>query len=222
MCPRWLAVVLSLCVTVGVAYPFVTYFQVDRATLDAAARSAASRVPEQVSTQLQSHMPSFITAAVTYALDGPDGIAVPAGPRRPIYVETAAPVTVEEAPPETELPPAAGRGVTVATKSVLGSAVASIWPRRSAMFWHALTELQGPQQSFPAHRAKRQADRRSWVRVAASGVNLRTRPRGTKRTSFRRNTRLELLAKKGSWLKVRDPRTRKTGWVYRKYVSRTK
>ena len=222
MCPRWLAVVLSLCITAGVAYPFVAHFEVDRATLDAAARSAASRVPEDVSAQLQSHIPSFITAAVTYALDGPDGIAVPVGPRRPIYVETAAQVTVEEAPPEHDLPPPPGSGVTIATKSVLGSAVASIWPRRSAMFWHALTELQGPPKGFPAHRAKRVADRRSWVRVAASGVNLRSRPRGSKRTSFRRNTRLELLAKKGSWLKVRHPRTRKTGWVYRKYVARTK
>ncbi|MGI9382640.1 MAG: SH3 domain-containing protein [Methyloligellaceae bacterium] len=213
---------MSAFVTAAVVYPFVTHFEVDRTTLNAAARSAADRVPEEVSAKLRPHIPTFITAAVTSALEAPDSFTVPPGPRRPIFIETAAPVVAEVAPPEPAAPPAASTGVTVATKSVLGSAVAAIWPRRSAMFWHALAELQGPQRAMRVSRAKQSADRRSWVRVAASGVNVRSGPRGRKRASFPRNTRLELLARKGSWLKVRHPRTRKTGWVYRKFVSRTK
>lgn len=220
MCPRWLALVLSACVTAAVVYPFAAHFEIDRASLNAAAVSAANRVPEEVSETLRPHIPTFIAAAVTSALELPGSNAV--GPRRPIYVETATAVIVETAPPELAAPSAASAAVTIATKSVLGSAMAAIWPRRSAMFWHALTELQGPRQGFPASRAKRKADRRSWVRVAASGVNVRSRPRGAKRTSFPRNTRLQLLGRKGSWLKVRHPRTRKTGWVYRKFVSKTK
>ena len=65
-----------------------------------------------------------------------------------------------------------------------------------------------------------ETERTVWVRVAGSRVNVRARPsfRARRLTSYRRDTRLQVVGRQGRWLEVREAGTDTTGWMLEKYL----
>lgn len=60
----------------------------------------------------------------------------------------------------------------------------------------------------------------TWAEVSGSVVNLRSSPdlRASRIGRLTRGTRLEVLARKEKWARVRNPETRETGWMHADYL----
>lgn len=61
---------------------------------------------------------------------------------------------------------------------------------------------------------------RKWVRVTGTRVNVRAAPASSaaRITTLPRDTRLELLEERGEWLRIRNPETDETGWMFARFL----
>jgi hypothetical protein len=76
-------------------------------------------------------------------------------------------------------------------------------------------------QATETPRARPLSNSKMWVRVTASIVNVRKSPNGSarKRTSYPKDTLLELLERKGSWFLIQEPSSLEKGWIFSKYLA---
>ena len=75
----------------------------------------------------------------------------------------------------------------------------------------------GPQSET---RDASETEQTAWVRVVGSRVNMRARPHSRARrvTSYRRDTRLQVIGRQGAWVEVRDAESESTGWMLGRYL----
>lgn len=66
----------------------------------------------------------------------------------------------------------------------------------------------------------RSSEPTAWVRVVGSRVNVRSGPESSapRVTTYRKDTRLQLLEKQGEWIRVRHPSSESIGWMFGKYL----
>jgi len=84
-----------------------------------------------------------------------------------------------------------------------------------------ITRSEAPQPKVAgAEPAAPQLEVNSWVIVTGNRVNVRETPNSSGRRLARyvRDTKLERLDERGSWVKVKHSETGKIGWIYRKFL----
>ena len=69
-------------------------------------------------------------------------------------------------------------------------------------------------------QASLQSEPTEWVRVTGSNVNVRAGPRASepRLRSHPRNTRLQVLERDGDWVRIRNPETSTSGWMFKRYL----
>ncbi len=90
--------------------------------------------------------------------------------------------------------------------------------RRSRRVTTGAVTQEVPQGSTSDERLSSEAT--AWVRVVGSRVNMRSRPTGSasRVNSYRRDTHLQLLEKKGEWPRAPHPESETAGWMFGKFL----
>lgn len=75
-------------------------------------------------------------------------------------------------------------------------------------------------QPVVAEPAQEQVEPVQWVRVTGTIVNVRAGPRSSepRLRSHPKDTRLQVLERDGAWVRIRNPDTSDTGWMFHKYL----
>jgi hypothetical protein len=76
-----------------------------------------------------------------------------------------------------------------------------------------------PAPAIVAAEAKTEAPREEWVELSGA-ANMREGPSGSTGTIkvAQKGQRLRALGRKGNWVRVSDPATKETGWIYSRFV----
>lgn len=203
---RWLAAFLSLSVTGAVAYMFVAAFDADDAALHAAKQVSEGATAPLASEPVHNCVPSTETAQLqplnkepAAANSSPVPATATARSSADVWLNTIA---------RAKLAQQAAKGTAQAS----GPEPAAEEPDDVALAEDEGTVLEDT------------VDTRVWMRVTSARVNVRAGPTSSaeKQGTFDRDTRLVQLARKKSWVRVIQVETGKNGWVYGKYLAKTK